>query len=153
MNPLESRPVSLRRHLLLYCLLGGVLTWTLTAALAETGMRADPAAVARGAALYETHCLGCHRQGGVGEPKVPWSIRRPDLIEAMPLNEASHAWHHSDEQLVTMILDGTQRSRRRMPVFRGVLTEADAADLIGYIKTFWSDRILACQGPAHMRCM
>ena len=105
------------------------------------------------AALYETHCLGCHRQGGVGEPKVPWSIRRPDLIEAMPLNESSHAWHHSDEQLVTMILDGTQRSRQRMPVFRGVLTEADAADLIGYIKTLWSDRILSCQGPAHMRCM
>ena len=135
------------------CFVGRALTWAVPATLAETGVRADSAAVARGTALYETHCVSCHREGGVGEPKVPWSIRRPDLIEAMPLNESSHAWHHSDEQLVTMILDGTQRSRRRMPVFRGVLTEADAADLIGYVKTFWSDRILACQGPAHMRCM
>ena len=153
MDPLKSRLPRLRKHLLICCFFGGVLTWAVTAAWAVTGVRADSAAVARGAALYETHCLGCHRQGGVGEPKVPWSIRRPDLIEAMPLNELSHAWHHSDEQLVTMILDGTQRSRRRMPVFRSVLTEADAADLIGHIKTFWSDRILACQGPAHTRCM
>ena len=153
MNPLKSISLSLRRHLLLCCFVGGVLTWAVTAASAETGVRVDSAAEARGAALYNTHCLGCHQQGGVGQPKVPWSIRRPNFMEAMPLNESSHAWHHSDEQLEKMILDGTQRSRRRMPVFRGILTEADAADLIGYIKTFWSDRILACQGPSHMRCM
>lgn len=71
----------------------------------------------------------------------------------MPLDESSHAWHHGDEQLVTIILDGTKRARRRMPGFRDILTEHDAADLIEYIKTFWSNRIRTCQGPAHMRCM
>ena len=129
------------------------LAWGVTGALAETGVRPDAAAVARGKTLYASNCISCHREGGVGEQRVPWSIRRPDLIEAMPLNESSHAWHHADEQLSTMILDGSERSRRRMPVFRNALTEEDAADVIAYLKTFWSDRILACQGPAHMRCM
>ncbi len=153
LDPMTSRFSGWRGRLFLCCILGVGFTWVVTAAVAETGMRGSPVAIARGAALYEAHCLRCHRRGGVGEPKVPWSIRRPDLIEAMPLNESSHAWHHSDEQLVSMILDGTPRSRTRMPAFRGVLTEEDAADLVGYLKTFWSDRILACQGPNHMRCM
>lgn len=120
---------------------------------AETGVKPDPVAVARGAKLYDTNCVSCHRNDGVGEPQIPWSIRRPDLIEAMPLNESSHAWHHSDEQLVATILDGNQRSRLRMPVFRTVLSVKDASDLVAYLKSLWSDRILACQGPAHMRCM
>ena len=134
--------------------LAGVLALCfLGTAMAETGVKPDPEAVARGSALYETYCITCHRKNGVGQPRVPWSIRRPDLIEAMPLDETSHAWHHSDEQLVETILDGTERTRRRMPVFRGFLSEADAADLVAYLKSLWSDRIIACQGPAHMRCM
>ena len=132
---------------------GALALCFLGTAMAETGVKPDPAAVARGSALYETHCITCHRKNGVGQPRVPWGIRRPDLIEAMPLDETSHAWHHSDEQLVETILDGTERTRRRMPVFRGFLSEADAADLVAYLKSLWSDRIIACQGPAHMRCM
>lgn len=153
MDLYQSPSLSLCRRATLWCVLVALFAWSGTTTLAETGTRADSETVAQGKALYETHCIGCHRQGGVGEPRVPWSIRRPDLMEAMPLDETSHAWHHGDEQLIGMILDGTSRSRRRMPVFRGVLTEADAADLVGYMKTFWSDRIVACQGPAHMRCM
>jgi len=152
-NQSISRLEGVRGRFLALVVSAGALAWGVTGALAETGVRPDAAAVARGATLYASHCISCHREGGVGEPRVPWSIRRPDLIEAMPLNESSHAWHHGDEQLITMILDGSQRSRRRMPVFRNVLTEGDAADVIAYMKTFWSDRILACQGPAHMRCM
>ena len=121
--------------------------------LGETGVEPDPAAVARGAKLYADYCISCHRKDGTGEPRVPWSIRRPDLIEAMPLNETSHAWHHGDEQLMSMILEGTPRSRLRMPIFRDVLSTGDAADLVAYIKSLWSERILACQGPDHMRCM
>ncbi len=120
---------------------------------AETGKRSDPESVARGEQLYNTHCIACHKRDGVGEPVVPWSIRRPGFIEAMPLNETSHAWHHGDEQLINMILDGTPRSRTRMPVLRGILSEQDAAELVAYLKSLWSDRIVACQGPKHMDCM
>lgn len=134
-------------------LLGALLAGMIVAVSAQTGVRPEPTAVARGAKLYADYCVSCHRKDGVGEPRVPWSIRRPDLIEAMPLNETSHAWHHSDEQLVTMILDGTERSRRRMPVFRNVLSISNTTDLVAYIKSLWSDRIIACQGPKHTRCM
>jgi mono/diheme cytochrome c family protein len=120
---------------------------------AETGKRSDPESVARGEQLYNTHCIACHKRDGVGEPVVPWSIRRPGFIEAMPLNETSHAWHHSDEQLISTFLDGNARSRTRMPVLRGILSEQDAADLVAYLKSLWSDRIVSCQGPEHMRCM
>ena len=122
-------------------------------AQAETGMPPDSKSVARGKQLYNSYCIACHRKSGIGEPIVPWSIRRTDLIEAMPLNETSHAWHHGDEQLINMILDGTSRSRVRMPVWRSTLTEKDAADLVAYIKSLWSARILSCQGPKHMGCM
>ena len=123
------------------------------AAHGETGQKPDPESVARGAKLYEIYCVACHKNNGVGEPTVPQYIRHPSFVEAMPLNEASHAWHHSDEQLVTMILDGNRRSRRRMPVWRGILSDAEAADLVAYLKSLWSDRIIACQGPKHMSCM
>lgn len=122
-------------------------------AYGDTGQKPDPESVARGATLYQTYCVACHKNNGVGEPTVPQYIRHPNFIGAMPLNEDSHAWHHSDEQLVTMILDGNPRSRRRMPVWRGILSNAEAADLVAYLKSFWSDRIIACQGPKHMSCM
>lgn len=120
---------------------------------AETGMPPDPESVERGRQLYNSYCIACHKRDGVGEPTVPWSIRRPDLVEAMPLNETSHAWHHGDEQLMSIILDGTPRTRVRMPVWRGALSEEQAADLVAYIKSLWSARIISCQGPKHMDCM
>ncbi len=120
---------------------------------AQTGTQPDSKSAARGKQLYDAHCVACHKPDGVGEPTVPWSIRRTDLIEAMPLDETSHAWHHGDGQLVDMILDGTPRSRTRMPVWRNILSEQEAADLVAYLKSFWSDRIISCQGPKHMDCM
>ncbi len=122
-------------------------------ARAETGKPPDPESVETGRQLYNSYCIACHKRDGVGEPTVPWSIRRPDLVEAMPLNETSHAWHHGDEQLMSIILDGTPRTRVRMPMWRGALSEEQAADLVAYIKSLWSARIIACQGPKHMDCM
>lgn len=131
-----------------------LLLFLITAiARAETGVPPDPESVNRGRQLYNSHCIECHKRDGVGEPTVPWSIRRPGLVEAMPLNETSHAWHHGDEQLMSIILDGTPRTRVRMPVWRGALSEEQAADLIAYIKSLWSARIISCQGPKHMDCM
>jgi len=120
---------------------------------AETGKQPDSKSVTQGKLLYDSHCIACHKRDGIGEPVVPWSIRRTDFIEAMPLNERSHAWHHDDEQLIGMILDGTPRSRTRMPAWRNILSEQDAADLVAYMKSLWSERIVSCQGPKHMSCM
>lgn len=119
---------------------------------AETGKTPDPTAVLAGKPLYEKYCQACHQKDGVGENPIPWSIRKPAYLTAMPLNETSHAWHHSDEQLAQMILQGLQRTTR-MPAWKGVLSEADASNIVAYIKSLWSPRIIACQGPKHMSCM
>lgn len=121
--------------------------------LAETGERDSPERIKNGAGLYQQYCSACHGENGVGEPSIPWGIRRLDYITAMPLDESSHAWHHGDANLVQMILHGTPRSRTRMPVWNGVLSETQVRDLVAYIKSLWSDRILDCQGPRHMSCM
>jgi mono/diheme cytochrome c family protein len=118
----------------------------------ETGKPPDPKAVARGAKLYEKHCQGCHQKKGVGETPIPWSIRRPGYLTAMPLNETSHAWHHGDEQLVRIILEGLRKTER-MPALKGIISEKEAYDIVSYIKSLWSARIIDCQGPKHMSCM
>lgn len=119
---------------------------------AETGKAPDPSAVVLGKALYKKYCQVCHQKDGVGETPIPWSIRKPGYFTAMPLNETSHAWHHSDEQLANMILEGLQRTKR-MPAFKTILSEKEVSDIIAYIKSLWSPRIIACQGPRHMSCM
>ncbi len=118
---------------------------------AETGHAPDPKAAVSGKQLYEKYCLVCHQKDGVGQEPVPWSIRKPGYLTAMPLNETSHAWHHSDEQLAEMILEGLRRTDR-MPAFKPILSEKEAYDIVAYIKSLWSPRIVACQGPEHMRC-
>ena len=120
---------------------------------AETGTRDTAEMIERGAHLYQEYCMVCHGKDGIGEPSIPWSIRRPEYVTAMPLDESSHAWHHGDENLRKIILKGTSRSRTRMPTWEGILSVEQVSDLVAYIKNLWSDRILECQGPRHMSCM
>lgn len=137
----------------LNCLVATLLVTALSGTInAETGKKPDPQAVARGKVLYEMYCQTCHKKDGVGEPSIPVTIRKPGYFTAMPLNETSHAWHHADEQLVGIILQGLQRTKR-MPAFGNVLAESQAYDIVAYIKSLWSARILDCQGPKHMSCM
>jgi len=119
---------------------------------AETGKAPEAESAARGRALYETYCQMCHGAQGVGEPVIPWSIRLPGYHSAPALDDTQHAWHHSDEQLATMILEGSRRSER-MRGWKELLSSEDASDLVAYIKSLWRARALECQGPKHMSCM
>ncbi|MCW8907400.1 MAG: cytochrome c [Sedimenticola sp.] len=132
--------------------LWGLLWLASLAANGETGQPPDPASVAAGERLYSQHCVACHGERGAGEAPIPPTIRAPGYLAAMPLDETSHAWHHSDEQLVETIMEGLRRTDR-MPPRKGLLSQAEARQLVAYIKSLWSPRIIACQGPAHMRCM
>ena len=72
---------------------------------------------------------------------------------APALDSNGHAWHHEDDQLVSMILDKPVADSR-MPAWRGALSREDALDLVAYIKALWSPYIRAnCQGAKHMQCM
>lgn len=119
---------------------------------AETGKTPDPDSVILGKKLYEHNCIVCHQKDGVGESQPPWSIRNPSFIPAMPLNETSHAWHHTDEQLVKTIRNGMERSDR-MPAFKNTITEKEAYTIVEYLKSLWPPEIILCQGPKHMSCM
>ncbi len=120
--------------------------------VAETGKAPDPEAVTRGAKLYDSYCLSCHGARGTGEPQIPPSIRLPGYFVAPALDDSQHAWHHTDEALVRVILDGSPRTKR-MPAWKNVLKTQDAFDIVAYMKSLWGARALECQGPKHMSCM
>lgn len=125
---------------------------TSPALFSATGERPDAESVAAGKELYQQYCQACHQQDGIGEKPIPTFLAQPGYITAMPLNESSHAWHHTDEQIIHTILNGLQRTKR-MPAWKGVISEQQANQILAYLKSLWSDRILACQGPKHMSCM
>jgi len=119
------------------------------AAYAETGKNPDPASVATGKKLYQNNCQTCHQKDGVGEKEVPPALRLPGFISAMPLNATSHAWHHTDKQIVNTILNG-KANTKRMPAWKGKLSESDAIHIVSYLKSLWGPKVVACQGAKHM---
>lgn len=108
------------------------------------------AAVQRGKALFEANCQACHGYRGMGETLV-WDERANSLAPA--LDDSAHAWHHTDEQLVSTILNGLPQGSGRMVAWKEKLTPEQARDLVTYFKTLWGKRALECQGPKHMSCM
>lgn len=103
----------------------------------------------RGEQLYRTHCMACHGLRGVGENHSARTLRDRRYIRAPALDDSTHAWHHSDDNLVKTILEGSSREPR-MRAFKDVLTRETALDLVAYMKSLWGPRALDCQGPRHM---
>lgn len=112
----------------------------------------DP--LVQGQGLFTTYCMACHGVNGVGE--------RPDDIYAVdsygyvapPLDDTGHAWHHTDDQLIRTIMEGSPRNSR-MVAWEHLLTADEALSIVSYVKSLWSPFIRDnCQGPAHMnpRC-
>ena len=120
-----------------------------------TGLEGSHKAVAaildKGRRIYRDSCQDCHGVDGVGE--------RPDDIYAEdeygyvapPMDDSAHAWHHSDRNLVEVILAGSPRNQR-MIAWRDVLALEEVESVVAYIKSLWSFRGHACQGARHMSC-
>ncbi len=109
------------------------------------------AAIARGEVLYRDTCQACHGERGVGERPDDMYAKDEFGFVAPPLDDSAHGWHHSDSGLVATILNGSPRNER-MRGWKGEMTEAQARDIVAYIKSLWNFRSLACQGPRHMIC-
>ncbi|MBI4198921.1 MAG: cytochrome c [Chloroflexi bacterium] len=100
-----------------------------------------PSEVERGGQLYVANCQTCH-----GGPTGGGMMDIPP-----PHNSNGHTWHHSDCQIVEIVLDGPgqmgEMMRRmmgapggapQMPAFRGQLAEADVRAVLAFIRTWWT---------------
>jgi mono/diheme cytochrome c family protein len=91
---------------------------------------ADPT-LAKGAGLYTANCQSCHGGATGGNLKdIP-----------PPHNANGHTWHHADQQLIDMTLNGISFSleAQKMPAFKDKLTEEDVKAILAYIKTWWTE--------------
>ena len=113
--------------------------WTTTPRL-EAGKR-----------IYQESCQNCHGVNGTGEPAE--NIAGTDVSPAPPLNDSAHAWHHSNQDLIKTILEGSSQEGSRMKAWKDTLSKADAQNVVAYMKSLWSFRSVACQGSRHMACM
>jgi len=96
----------------------------------------DAGLVATGQPLYETHCAACH--GIAGEGTADWRTVNPDgTYNPPPHDDSGHTWHHGDEQLISLIADGSGLPTSRMPAYGDVLDRDEIAAILEYIKTWW----------------
>lgn len=108
--------------------------------------------IVQGAALYASSCAACHGVNLEGQPD--WRSKGPDgRLPAPPHNEDGHTWHHGDGLLFQYTKLGGQATLAQsgvdydsgMPSFGGTLTDAEILNIIGYIKSTWSDRMRETQ--------
>jgi mono/diheme cytochrome c family protein len=98
----------------------------------------------QGHILYTAWCAGCH--GAKGEGQFPGAPLEPspitNRIGAPPHDTTGHSWHHSDDLLVRYVIEGgftDPAAFYPMPGFGWRLSVADARQIVGYIKTLWTD--------------
>ncbi|WOI58079.1 cytochrome c [Palleronia sp. LCG004] len=110
-----------------------------------------PSIVAEGAKIYAAECAVCHGVNLEGQPN--WRVRGPDgLLPAPPHDETGHTWHHDGETLFNLTkyglgeMIGDPDYESAMPAFDYVLTEAEIAAVLSYIKSTWPSDIRPPRG-------
>ena len=113
------------------------------AAWVIVGHGAESAQVMAGRDLYSVHCASCHGADLQGQPD--WQTRLPNgRLPAPPHDASGHTWHHSDDQLFTIIQKGVSAIvpgyESDMPAFEGVLTDDQIRAILDFIKSTWPER-------------
>jgi mono/diheme cytochrome c family protein len=85
---------------------------------------ASSAAPDKAGALFQRLCQGCHAADGWGDPGTKGV---PNFTRRGPYQQKS------DAQLIVSVLDGTGSG---MPAFQDRLSQAQAKELVGYIRSF-----------------
>ena len=99
-------------------------------------VRAPATVVGRGAKLYEQHCVACHGAQGQGVPRAYPALAGNRAV-TMPVTQ----------NLVQVVLHGgfppATRGQPRpfgMPPFATVLSDADVAAVLTYVRTSWGNK-------------
>lgn len=89
-----------------------------------------PAAFGDGAATYDKSCASCHGKDGKGDTKMGKKAGAKDYTTA-----EGQKW--SDDEGVKAILEGVKDGdKQKMKGFTGKVTEAEAKELVAYIRKF-----------------
>lgn len=106
----------------------------------------DPAVVAEGKRIYETHCAHCHGLDLSGQPN--WQKRKPDgRLPAPPHDASGHTWHHPDAMLFAVTKHGPAQMigdptyQTDMPAYGESLSDGSILAALSYIKSTWPDAI------------
>lgn len=97
----------------------------------------NPEKMKLGESLYAQYCAACHGVDLQGSPT--WKELLSDgSLPPPPHDSTGHTWHHADELLIRIILNGGDVSRNsKMPAFKKTLTEDDAVAILEFIKSKW----------------
>lgn len=130
----------------------GSYLWTAHAEGSDSGAMPDGVDFAAGEVLYAENCAACH--GANLEGQENWQIPGEDgRLPAPPHDETGHTWHHGDQVLfeytklggrALMAAQGMEFDSG-MPGFGDQLSEQEIWNILGYIKSTWSERIQEIQ--------
>ncbi|QJD16975.1 c-type cytochrome [Paracoccus sanguinis] len=109
----------------------------------------DQAVIALGQRLYAENCASCHGADLEGQPDWQTPLEN-GRYPAPPHDETGHTWHHADPLLERIIRDGTAAVvgdgyESDMPGFGDVMSDAEIAAVLAYIKSTWPEREGAIQ--------
>jgi len=125
--------------------------WALSTVPALAFFHEEPN-VEQGGKIYAERCAACH--GSKLERRPDWQTPKPDgTYPAPPHNQTGHTWHHDDAMLTDYVARGGQvvlegmgvEFRSGMPAFGDVLSAAEIADVLAFIKSTWPEQIKAIQ--------
>ncbi len=100
--------------------------------------------IVRGQIVYETACASCH--GAKLEGQANWKSPNEDgRMPAPPHDASGHTWHHTDEVIFGIIKFGLkpyagEDYESDMQPFEGILSDAEIASVISYIKGTWPEK-------------
>lgn len=95
-----------------------------------------------GRRVYAENCASCHGPNGEGgNPSAPLSTNADGKFPAPPHDRMGHTWHHPDDQLKKIIINGSSYDDfvSEMPAFTDRLSEAEIDAVLAYIKTWWDE--------------
>ncbi|MBI3767935.1 MAG: cytochrome c [Deltaproteobacteria bacterium] len=93
----------------------------------------DPAAVAEGAAVFESNCVSCHGEHADGRGVAAAGLAPPPA----KFRDSDVLAQHSDSYLFYRITEG--KPGTAMPSFRGALAENERWAVIAYLRTLAPD--------------